>query len=105
MERETIVDRDEVCYSQIANLAPHPSPPAKTSLRRLYGASPKSVWLLYGPTDKSDGVRVGPKQAGPWRSAAQWFARITHMLDLVFVIVGAALFLGALIYARLCANI
>jgi len=27
------------------------------------------------------------------------------MLDLVFVIVGAALFLGALIYARLCANI
>jgi hypothetical protein len=30
---------------------------------------------------------------------------MTHMLDLVFVIVGAALFLGALIYARLCANI
>ena len=27
------------------------------------------------------------------------------MLDLVFVILGAALFLGALIYARACANV
>jgi hypothetical protein len=27
------------------------------------------------------------------------------MLDLLFVILGAALFLGALIYARACANV
>jgi len=28
-----------------------------------------------------------------------------HMLDVAFVILGAALFLGALIYARACANV
>jgi len=27
------------------------------------------------------------------------------MLDLLFVILGAALFLGALVYARACANV
>jgi hypothetical protein len=27
------------------------------------------------------------------------------MLDLVFVVLGAALFLGALVYARACANV
>jgi len=30
---------------------------------------------------------------------------MTPMLDLVFVVLSAALFLGALIYARACANV
>jgi len=30
---------------------------------------------------------------------------MAHMLDVVFVILGVVLFLGALIYARACANI
>jgi hypothetical protein len=33
------------------------------------------------------------------------FTREKHMLDLAFVILGAVLFLGALIYARACANV
>jgi hypothetical protein len=51
--------------------------------------------------DRSRGGRQGLARS----VAAQWFLRMTHMLDLVFVIIGAALFLGSLIYARLCANI
>jgi hypothetical protein len=30
---------------------------------------------------------------------------VKPMLDLVFVILGAVLFLGALVYARACANV
>jgi hypothetical protein len=30
---------------------------------------------------------------------------MTRMLDVAFVILGAALFLGALLYARACANV
>jgi hypothetical protein len=30
---------------------------------------------------------------------------VKHMLDIAFVVLGAVLFLGALIYARACANV
>jgi hypothetical protein len=60
------------------------------SLCVLYARRAKSVSRLYGhPSHVS---------SGPIR----WDV---IMLDLVFIVLGAALFLGALVYARACANV
>ena len=56
----------------------------------LYARGDKSVSRLYGHPSH---VSTGP---------IRWDV---IMLDLVFVILGAVLFLGALIYARACANV
>jgi hypothetical protein len=57
-------------------------------------------WLR--TADIGGGARTGSIRAPP---RLGFDARERHMLDLVFVILGAVLFLGALVYARACANI
>jgi hypothetical protein len=59
-------------------------------LCRLYAPAIESVSRLYG---SSSHLSSGPIR---WDET---------MLDLVFVVLGAALFLGALVYARGCAGI
>ena len=59
-------------------------------LCRLYAPKIESVSRLYGPPSH---LNSGPIR---WNET---------MLDLVFIVLGAALFLGALVYARGCAGI
>jgi hypothetical protein len=59
-------------------------------LCRLYARATESVSRLYGPPSH---LNSGPIR---WNET---------MLDLLFVVLGAALFLGALVYARGCAGI
>lgn len=60
------------------------------SLCRLYAAPAKALSHLYGA---STHLRTNVNDMGE------------TMLDLMFVILGAALFLGALVYARACAQV
>jgi hypothetical protein len=61
------------------------------SLRRLYAPAGKSVSRLYG--------------SSPHFIAMSGLIGMKPMLDVAFVILGAVLFLGALLYARACANV
>ena len=61
-------------------------------MRSLCGRAPESVSRLYGHRHPSLPI--------PDRTI-----RDETMLDLVFIALGAALFLGALIYARGCAEV
>ena len=48
---------------------------------------------------------VGHARVPPVHARLDRCEGMKHMLDVAFVILGAVLFLGALIYARACANV
>ena len=50
-------------------------------------------------------MRWGTSGFRPFMCGSIVMRGMKHMLDVAFVILGAVLFVGALIYARACANV